>query len=44
MSYKDYQGAIVEIIGKAMFSNKMHILINLHNVALYAVEVKNLVL
>ena len=44
MSYKGSQGALVEINGKAIFSYKMHFLINLHTVALYAIEVKNFVL
>ena len=44
MSYTGFQGAIVEINGKANFSYKSHFLINLHTVALYAVEVKNYVL
>ena len=44
MSYKGFQCAIVETTGKAIYSYKIHFLINLHTVALYAVEVKNLVL
>ena len=39
MSYKGSQGAIEEINGKAIFSYKVHFLINLYTVALYAVEV-----
>ena len=40
MSYKDSQGAIVEINGKAIFSYKMHFLKNANTVVLDAVEVK----
>ena len=44
MSYKGSQDAIIEINGKAIFSYKIIFLINLHTVALYAAEVKDLVL
>ena len=44
MSYKGSQGAIVETNDKAIFSYKVHFLINLHTVALYAIEVKKIVL
>ena len=40
MSYKGSEGAIVKKNGKAIFSNKIHFLINCHMVALDAVEVK----
>ena len=40
MGYKGSQGAVVTINGKAIFSHKMHFLINYHTEALYSIEVK----
>ena len=44
MGYKGSQGALVKINGKAIFSYKMHFLIDCHTVALDAAEVKHFVL
>ena len=40
MGYKGSQGAIVKIIGKAIFFYEMHFLITDHTVALDVVKVK----